>query len=286
MDLRFSEQRMILTILLYHNSTIKAMKGYSLTPIFCSISVVIIYMLLLPSSIAFNPLNTAFSQTENNQPNINATSVFDTGQMILGDNIIHLVILIPDEGHHGPGEEDEARYIAQPFVPQYAVISPGTQVIWFSGDAGHDHNIVVRDTNSNNNTIFETGDFPEFEATRAITFNNTGTFDYADTIDYEGGFKMTGDITVVNRGNSSAASSNTFDTVGAFMVPSIMVQNVLNELGGAGFGIDSVHNFKDLRGGQEDTGDEQTLVVWTNNGKSLNDITSQIRQISEGLSYE
>ena len=192
----------------------------------------------------------------------------------------------PDEGHHGPGEEDEARFIAQPFVPQNAVITPGTQVVWFSGDVGHDHNIVVRDTNSNNNTIFETGDFPEFEATRAITFNNTGTFDYADTIDYEGGFKMTGDITVVNRGNSSAASSNTFDTVGAFMVPSIMVQNVLNELGGAGFGIDSVHNFKDLRGGQEDTGDEQTLVVWTNNGKSLNDITSQIRQISEGLSYE
>ena len=71
-------------------------------------------MLLLPSSIAFNPLNTAFSQTENNQPNINATSVFDTGQMILGDNIIHLVILIPDEGHHGPGEEDEHGILLSP----------------------------------------------------------------------------------------------------------------------------------------------------------------------------
>ena len=52
------------------------------------------------------------------------------------------------------------RFIAQPFVPQNAVVTPGTQVVWFSGDVGHDHNIVVRDTNSNNNTIFETGDFP------------------------------------------------------------------------------------------------------------------------------
>lgn len=248
-------------------------------------------MLLMPSSVAFNPLDTTFAQTDDNQPNINATSVYDTGQMILGNNIKHLVILIPDEGHHGLGEEDEAWFIAQPFVPQHAVISRGTQVVWFSGDVGHDHNIVVRDTNSNNNTIFETGEFPEFEDTRAITFNDTGTFDYADTIDYEGGFRMTGDITVVNRGSSSsssssAASSDTFDTVGAFMVPSIMVQNVLNEMRSGGFGIDSMHNFKDLRGGQSDTGDEQTLVVWTTGGKSLNDITSQIRQLSEGLPYE
>ena len=167
MDLRFSEQRMILTILLKHNSTIKTMKGYSLTPLFCSISVVLLYMLLLPSSIILNPLTAAFAVVDN-QPNINATSVFDTGQMILGDNIKHLVILIPDEGHHGPGEEDEARFIAQPFVPQNAVVTPGTQVVWFSGDVGHDHNIVVRDSNSNNNTIFETGDFPEFEASYYI----------------------------------------------------------------------------------------------------------------------
>ncbi|HTH20990.1 MAG TPA: hypothetical protein VL854_02120, partial [Nitrososphaeraceae archaeon] len=135
-----------------------------------------------------------FAQAANNQPNINATNVFDTGQMILPGNVKHLVILIPDEGHHGPGEEDEARFIAQPFVPQHVSVTPGTQVVWFSGDVGHDHNIVVRDANSNNNTIFETGDFPELEATRPITFNNTGTFDYADTIDYEGGFRMTGDI--------------------------------------------------------------------------------------------
>jgi hypothetical protein len=85
-------------------------------------------------------LARSFAQEETN---INATNLYDSGQIVLGSNIKHLMILIPNEGHHGPGEEDEARYIAQPFVPHHAVISPGTEVVWFNGDIGHEHNIVV-----------------------------------------------------------------------------------------------------------------------------------------------
>jgi hypothetical protein len=76
-------------------------------------------------------LAKAFAQE---QPNINATNLYDSGQMVLGNNVKHLAILIPNEGHHGPGEEDESRFIAQPFVPQNVVISPGTEVVWFNGD--------------------------------------------------------------------------------------------------------------------------------------------------------
>ena len=86
----------------------------------------------------------AFAQT---QPNLNATSVYDSGQMILGNNVKHLIVVIPNEGHHGPGEEDESRFIAQPFLPQNAIIEPGTQVAWFNGDVGHEHNIVIKDPN-------------------------------------------------------------------------------------------------------------------------------------------
>jgi hypothetical protein len=52
-----------------------------------------------------------------------------------------------------------------------------------------------------------------------------------------------------------------FDTVGTLMVPSPFVQNVVESMGSAGFAIDSMHAFLDLRGEQEDTGDEQVLVV-------------------------
>ena len=80
--------------------------------------------------------------------------------MVLGSNVKHLVIVIPNEGHHGPGEEDEARFIAQPFLPQNAIVGPGTQVAWFNGDVGHEHNIVVRDANGAQ--LFETGEFTEW----------------------------------------------------------------------------------------------------------------------------
>src|ERR671911_601027 len=162
-------------------------------------------------------LSAASAQTG---PSINATNVFDSGQMILPGNAKHLVILIPNEGHHGPGEEDESRFIAQSFVPQNVVINPGTQVIWFNGDVGHEHNIVV--TDESNSPVFETGEFTELQASRPFMFNNTGNFDYADTVEYEEGFVMTGNI----------------------------------------------------------------IVIWTSAGKSLDDVTSQLVEISEGLPYE
>ena len=204
--------------------------------------------------------------------------------MVLGNNVKHLVIVIPNEGHHGPGEEDEARFIAQPFLPQNAIVGPGTQVAWFNGDVGHEHNIVVSDTNGAQ--LFETGEFTELEASTPITFNTTGDFEYADTVEYEGGFVMTGNIRVVDQGVTATTPTGTFDTVGALMVPSMDVQNVAASIKDAGFGIDSMHNFKDLRGGQSDTGDEQTLVIWTANGMDLNEIGSGLQAISEPLPYE
>jgi hypothetical protein len=66
--------------------------------------------------------------------------------MILPNNVKHLVILISNEGHHGPGEEDEFRFIVQPFVPQNAVVGLETQGIWNNGDVGHEHNITQLST--------------------------------------------------------------------------------------------------------------------------------------------
>ena len=244
----------------------------------------VVYGTIIAAFIALGmcSLSAASAQTG---PSINATNVFDSGQMILPGNAKHLVILIPNEGHHGPGEEDESRFIAQPFVPQNVVINPGTQVIWFNGDVGHEHNIVV--TDESNSPVFETGEFTELQTSRPFMFNNTGDFDYADTVEYEEGFVMTGNIIVNGQGSGGQViSSSSFDTVGALMVPSMMVQDVTDEMRNVGFAINSMHNFKDLRAGQSDTGDEQVLVIWTSAGKSLDDVTSQLGEISEGLPYE
>ena len=245
------------------------------------IGFVIYGTIILAASLALGAC-TFGTVNAQNEPNINATSLFDTGQMILPGNVKHLVIVIPNEGHHGAGEDNEARFIAQPFVPQNVVVTPGTEVVWFNGDVGHEHNIVVRD-GANGNQLFETGEFTESVSSRPIVFNNTGNFDYADTVEYEGGFVMTGNVTVADQ---SGGASSAFDTVGALMVPSINLETVEEGLRSAGYGIDSTHRFTDLRGGQEDTGDEQVLVVWTAAGKSLDEITSDLQAISEPLPYE
>jgi hypothetical protein len=64
----------------------------------------------------------------NSIQNSTANSIFETHKMALGDNVKNLVILIPNEGHHGP-QADEDRFIDQPFIPQNAVLNTGTNII-------------------------------------------------------------------------------------------------------------------------------------------------------------
>jgi len=65
-----------------------------------------------------------------------------------------------------------------------------------------------------------------------------------------------------------------------------MFSSIATNIKNAGFGIDSMHNFQDLRGGQSDTGDEQTLVIWTADGMDIKNIGSALKSISEDLPYE
>ena len=222
-------------------------------------------------------------------------SIFDTHRMILGNNVKNLVILIPNEGHHGP-QADEDRFLDQPFIPQNAVVNKGTNIVWFNGDVGHDHNLVITNK-STGGTVHETGVFPQFEV-RNVALNGTGNYHYTDTEDYEEGFVMNGNIQVIDQSQSSPSSpsspspmplsgntQSSTDTVGALMVPTQDIQTHTTDLEGRGFNIDSTHNFKDLRGGQSGTGDEQTLIVWTTVGMDMANIATNLQEFSSGLPY-
>ena len=100
-------------------------------------------MVLMADSMLINQekektleLAKAFAQE---QGNVNATDLCNTSQNGFRKGVKHLLILIPNEGHHGPGEGDEARFILQPFVPQNVVITPVAEVVWFNGVIVHDH---------------------------------------------------------------------------------------------------------------------------------------------------
>jgi len=220
-----------------------------------------------------------------------AKNVFDTHQFNAGRNMQSLFILIPNEGHHGP-QADEDRFLDQPFIPQNIVVNKGTNIVWFNGDIGHDHNLVVTN-NSTGGTVHETGVFPQFEF-RNVALNETDNYHYTDTEDYEEGFVMSGNIQVVDQSQASPSSPSTTspdntqssaDTIGVLMVPTQDIQTYTTDLENRGFNINSTHNFKDLRGGQSGTGDEQTLIVWTSTGADLSTIAKNLEEFSSGLPY-
>ncbi len=225
-------------------------------------------------------------------PNISAESIFNTKTMILGNNVKNLVILIPNEGHHAAGEDNEARFLDQHFVPENAVVNTGTTVQWFNGDAGHERTIDVKGPNGD--TVFNTGEIVDSQASNPFTFSNSGIYNYE--AEGDPGVTMTGSVTVNNiqspvtssaslTSTTPSSNSSNFDTVGILMVPTQDIDQYISQITDAGITVDNTFDFKDLRGGQEGTGDTQTLIVWTTGGKDLGETLSSLSEISSDLPY-
>ena len=87
-------------------------------------------MLALSGPISYVFSNNVFAQTNSTdgidvQPNISARKHFNTKTMTLGNNVKNLVILIPNEGHHAAGEDNEAQIFGPTLLPENAVINSG-----------------------------------------------------------------------------------------------------------------------------------------------------------------
>jgi len=292
------------------------------TIVLSGIFVFILTLALISSNYHINNDFIAFATTLNNtqtQPNINAKSIYDTGTAVLGNNVKNLIILVPDEAHHGNGEAKENRFIEQSFLPQTAIVNKGTQVIWFSGDVSHEHEIIL----NNDKSLFDSGTLPEFTASNPMVFNTVGDFGYmSPDIDQEAvqkGFVMKGDVKVIDQPNvlnsnanntvigssaitpssdeatqvaaatpsSTATSNNNIETVGVFMVPTKDIDEYIQDFKSNGFSIDSTYSFKDLRGLARDTGSEQTLLVWTAGPTmTVDSAISALKDISAKLPYK
>jgi plastocyanin len=239
-------------------------------------------------------------QQQQLQPNLSASSIYET-QMVLGNNIKSLVILLPNEAHESqtfgrPTSED--RLINQPYVPQKVTVSPGTLVTWFNGDVDHDHKITLTEDVSPESVLFDSGIFVFNEASKPVVLNDTGTFNYyeANVNEEDEDFVMNGTITVVpqqglndaaitttpttNGVNSSASILGNADTAGVLMVPTQDIETYVQDLTSKGFVIESTHNFDDIR-----SGDQQTLIVWTSSGMDLDQAIPTLQEITPGLPY-
>ena len=84
---------------------------------------------------------------------------------------------------------------------------------------------------------------------------------------------------------SSPLTSELYGTVGILMIPTMGLTIQTTDLESRGFSILGTHNFKDLRGGQEGSGDEQILVLWGISNSDVGNAISQVTEISQGLLY-
>jgi hypothetical protein len=249
----------------------------------------------IPLQLLVSNSNIAFAVTGNAQPNINAVNLFNTKTMVLPNTVKNLVILVPDEAHHSPTALPAKRFINQTYLPENAIVSPGTTLVWFSGDKNHDHFINLINA-KNNASIFSSGAFAFNTATKPVKLNNTGDYIYSDPENAKSkevgvtGYVMTGTVRVVDQplsstsGSSTSATTNStaakFDTVGALMVPAKTVSQYISEFKNRGLEVDSTQQFKALRNGSQ-----QALLVWSSNGMDLNKVLAAINQITATLPY-
>lgn len=229
---------------------------------------------------------------------IDASSIYETKSMDLGNNVKNLVILIPNEGHESQNIGDQStdqRLVNQPYIPQHVTVPLGTAITWFNGDVDHDHKITLVGQGSNlNNIIFDSNDFAYNTVSQPVVMNNTGSFDYyqADVNNEDTDFVMNGTINVVDKPDNTNTTTGistdqqpnaNINTVGTLMVPTGDLPTYTSDLENGGFSVLSTYNFNDIR-----SGDPQTLIIWgtsSSGTNSLENVVSQLEQITPTLPY-
>ena len=84
--------------------------------------------------------------------------------------------------------------------------------------------------------------------------------------------------------NPSGNANGTSDTVAFFMVPAKDLDEHVSELTNKGVDVLDKYTFKDLRGGQKDTGPEQTLLI-LGSKDSQSQLISTLQDIASTLPY-
>lgn len=270
-----------------------------IVPLFAILCNAIALLLIL----VYTTTNTTAYAIENNQPDINATDLYKTHNIVLGNNVKNLVILVPNEAHE-PYSLKEQQLINQAFIPQNVRMNVGTTTVFFNADVGHDHREVIVN-GLTGSRVFDTRIFSYDDnddeddkipnSSRNYTFNEIGDFSYYDTV--FGKKVMNGTIDVVSNPLTQATTMNNndndnsltsyypqydFDTIGTFVVPTEMLNKYTRSFENQGLQIYDIHNFRNLMD-KDDA--EHSLIVWTSNGHTLESVIEKLQKITPTLPY-
>jgi|SRR5215210_4942996 len=247
---------------------------------------------LLLGSLDFNNANAQNTTNTNNNKtsNIDAQMVYEQKSAALGNDVKNFVVLIPNEAHESTNQPKNQYPLAnQAYLPQDITIGKGTSVTWFNGDADHDH--IVKFQTPNHENLDTTDEFP-FTGFATVTFNQTGKYSYFedDVNDNDKDFVMSGTIDVIDSNDVPTKINNNnmptpINTMGILMVPSKDIQSISSTLNDNGISNLGDYTFTDLRGGQKGTGPTQTIIIWGTENDNIDQVLSNIKDVTEGLPY-
>ena len=233
---------------------------------------------------------TVNNNANDNNPHIDAKTIYEQKSAVLGNDIRHFVVLLPNEAHESLNQPKNQYPLAnQAYIPQDITVNKGTSVTWLSGDADHDHTVKFQTPNPENLQATNTFPFPGYVT---VTFNQTGKYPYfEDNVnDQDTAFVMRGTVNVVDSNqktpiNSSSGTTQPIKTAGVLMVPSKDLQAHIATLKNSGITTLSDHTFTDLRGGQKGTGKTQTIIVWGSDKDNVDQALLPIIGVAKGLPY-
>jgi hypothetical protein len=164
-------------------------------------------------------------------------------------------------------------------VPSSATISKGTNVIWFNGDVGHEHSLIMADSKNSGDTMGNKTAF-DYGETFEHQFDSTGDFNYKDSQVYEGNFEMTGKLKVVDSPSGGGGDKTPDpDIVGTFIVPTEDLDTYTKGFTDSGMKADNIHNYA------SPSGDKSSLIVWTSSGQDVKGVLEKLKEMSKKLPY-
>src|SRR5215217_1301151 len=250
----------------------------------------ILLFAVITMGLTFFGTDSNAQTVSNNNPHIDAKTVYEQKSAVLGNDIRHFVVLIPNEAHESLNQPKNQYPLAnQAYIPQDITVNRGTSVTWLNGDADHDHTIKFQTPSPGN--LPATSEFP-FPGYVTVTFNQTGKYSYfEDNVnDQDTAFVMRGTVNVVDSNqktpiNSSSSTTQPIKTAGVLMVPSKDLQTHIATLKSNGITTLSDYTFTVLRGGQSGTGETQTIIVWGSEKDNVDQAILPLIDVTEGLPY-
>ena len=152
--------------------------------------------------------NSNAQGSNNNNPHTDAKTIYEQKSAVLGNDIRHFVVLLPNEGHESLNQPKNQYPLAnQAYIPQDITINKGTSVTWLSGDVDHVH--IVKFQTPNPENLLATNTFPPCPLI-SVTFNQPGKYPYfEDNVNHQDtAFVMRGTVNVVDSNQKTPISSS------------------------------------------------------------------------------